>query len=358
MRFPANDEPVFGGVALLRILHDGSHIAVELGAQPIANRYNFPDEHNEVVLHEERSTMKLIPPGISKMLLAALLLTHFGDAEATDVVDFQPQTDFLKLPEGWTLGAGSAVAVSGKGEVYLFHRGKHPVVCFDANGRYLRSWGDDLIKTAHGLRIDRDDNVWATDIGSHRVFKFDPTGKLLLALGTGKPGTGDDQFDKPTDIAFGPDGEIYISDGYGNSRVMKFSAQGKFLQSWGTPGKSPGEFNLPHAIVVDARGRVLVGDRENNRIQIFDREGHHLETWPGFAPYGLAFDRQGTLFAATGRENDILCLDATGKIQRRWGQKGTAPGEFDLPHMLAFDAKDNLYIAEVGGQRLQKLVRK
>ena len=292
------------------------------------------------------------------LVIGSSLLSLCRPARAEELFNFQPTTSFLKLPDGWTLGACSAVAVNRKGEVYLFHRGKHPLICFNADGNFLRSWGDDLIKTAHGLRVDRDDNVWVTDIGTHRVFKFDPTGKLLLALGTGKPGVEVDQFDRPTDVAFGPDGEFYVSDGYGNSRVLKFSSDGKLLTSWGTPGQAPGEFNLPHAIVVDAKGRVLVGDRENNRIQIFGREGQLLETWTGFAPYGLAFDNAGVLFVATGRENDILCLDAAGKVRQRWGRKGTAPGEFDLPHMLSFDATGNLFVAEVGGLRLQKLVKK
>jgi DNA-binding beta-propeller fold protein YncE len=301
--------------------------------------------------------MKLVSLVSSLAMLGSSWWIEAAPARAAEIPDFRPTTEFLKLPDGWTLGNCSAVAVSRKGEIYLFHRGKHPIVCFAPDGKFLRSWGDDLITTAHGLRVDRDDNVWTTDIGVHRVFKFDPTGKLLLALGTGKPGMGDDQFNKPTDVAFGPDGEFYVSDGYGNNRVMKFSSEGKFIKSWGRSGKAPGEFNLPHAIVVDASGRVLVGDRENNRIQVFDREGNLLEAWPGFAPYGLAFNKDGLLFAATGRDNDVICLDSMGSIQRHWGRNGTAPGEFDLPHMLSFDATGNLYVAEVGGRRLQKLVK-
>ena len=295
---------------------------------------------------------------ISRICGLLLLLGTCGSTPAAEPGDYQPAAEFLKLPHGWTLGPCSAVDVSRKGEILLFHRGKHPILCFDGAGNLLRSWGDDLIKTAHGLRVDRHDNVWVTDIGNHRVFKFDAAGKLLLALGTGKPGTENDQFNQPTDIAFGPDGEFYVSDGYGNSRVMKFSPQGTLIKTWGSPGKGPGEFQLPHAVVVDARGRVLVGDRENNRIQIFDRDGTLLETWPGFAPYGLAHRSDGTLFVATGREHDVLCLDAAGKIQRRWGRKGAAAGEFNLPHMLAFDAAGSMYVAEVGGVRLQKFVKK
>ncbi|MBI3463535.1 MAG: hypothetical protein HY000_10830 [Planctomycetes bacterium] len=272
--------------------------------------------------------------------------------------EFRPVPDFFKLPQGWSLGPCSAVAVSGKGEIYLFHRGPHPVIIFDESGNFLRSWGDDVIQTAHGLRIDREGNVWVTDIGQHRVFKFDPTGKVLLTLGNGKAGTGLDQFDRPTDIAFGPRGEIFVSDGYGNSRVMKFSPNGGFIKSWGQPGKGPGEFNLPHAIVLDSQGRLLVGDRENRRVQVFDQEGKLLGIWEGFAPFGLAFDKDGVLFVADGYANEILRLDTAGKVQERFGKQGKAPGEFELPHMLAVDASGNLLVTEINGKRAQRFVRK
>lgn len=269
-----------------------------------------------------------------------------------------PQRSFLKLPKGEGLGACSAVALNSKGELYLFHRGPRPIQCFDADGNFVRAWGDDLIKTAHGLRMDRDDNVWVTDVGGNRVFKFDPKGKILLSLGTGVAGTGHDQFDEPTDIAFGPKDEVYISDGYGNSRVMKFNQEGKYLSSWGTPGVDRGQFRLPHSIIVDADGRVLVGDRENNRIQIFDGDGKWLATWKGFAPYGMAFDPDGRLFVADGRANQVLLLDENGKVRKRWSRAGDGLGEVLMPHMLALDSDGNLFVAEVDGKRLQKFTRK
>lgn len=270
----------------------------------------------------------------------------------------RPQPSFLKLPDGFALAQCSAVAVNSKGEIYVFHRGPRPLLCFDSHGKLLRAWGDDVIKTAHGLRVDGDDRVWVTDIGSHRVHKFDSKGDLLLSLGTGEPGLGNDQFNKPTDIAFGPKGEIYISDGYGNSRVMKFDATGKFVKSWGSPGMENGQFQLPHSILVDGDGQVLVGDRENNRIQIFDGDGTWRATWSGFAPYGMAFDPDGRLFVADGRAAQVLLLDEQGKVRKRWGQPGEEPGEFLTPHMLAFDADGNLYVAEIENRRLQKFVRK
>lgn len=276
---------------------------------------------------------------------------------AEDMATLKPAGVFPVLPADYPLGRCSAVATNSKGEIYLFHRGKHPILCVTPEGKLLRSWGDDLIGTAHGLRVDQQDNVWITDIGRHRVLKFDPQGKLLLALGTGKPGTGPDEFNQPTDLAFGPDGEVFISDGYGNSRVQKFAADGHFLKSWGVRGTLPGEFHLPHSLLFDVKGRLLVGDRENNRIQVFDREGQFLEQWNGFAPYGLALGAEGQIFVADARANQILRVDATGKVVQRWGRKGTAFGEFDLPHMLAFDAGGNLYVAEVAGMRFQKFTK-
>jgi DNA-binding beta-propeller fold protein YncE len=287
--------------------------------------------------------------------MTLLLAIELAVPAMVAALDFEPALDFLKLPEGVELGRCSAVAVNRGGEIHLFHRGRRPILCFDAQGRFVRSWGDDLIHTAHGLRIDRDDNVWATDIGNHHVFKFDSRGKLLLTLGSGKAGDAAGEFNKPTDVAFGPRGEFYVSDGYGNSRVQKFSPQGGFITSWGRRGKAAGEFNLPHSIVIDREGRILVGDRENNRIQIFDESGAFLDEWPDFAPFGMALDAAGNLFIADGRSHQVLKLDNQGRIADRIGQRGSAAGQFDLPHMLAFDSSGNLLIAEVNNKRLQVL---
>jgi len=303
--------------------------------------------------------MKIQTAIITGLLLIVVQMLATPFARGSDPIDFEPVAEFLRLPADLTLGACSATAVDSQGRVYLFHRGKQPILCFNKSGNFLRSWGDDLIGMAHGLRVDRDDNVWVTDIGHHMVFKFSPTGKLLLALGTtDKPGLGDNQFNKPTDLAFGPQGEIYVSDGYGNNRVMKFDGRGKFLNSWGTPGKGPGEFNLPHAILVDLNGQVVVGDRENNRVQVFNSDGNLLEIWAGFAPFGLTFDGDGRLFVADGRANKVLLLNSAGQVVNSWGKKGTAPGQFDLPHMLTADADGNLYVTEILSKRLQKLRRK
>ncbi|QDT43629.1 Serine/threonine-protein kinase PknD [Gimesia alba] len=293
------------------------------------------------------------------VFMIAIMMLVTEHSTAGDKIEFEPVASAIQLPKGLTLGPCSAVDFDSQGRMYLFHRGKQPILCFDRDGKFIRSWGDKLIGQAHGLRVDRHDNIWVTDIGNHMVFQFSPQGKLLLALGkAGKPGNTIDQFNKPTDVAFGSEGEFYVSDGYGNSRVMKFAANGKYLGQWGEPGKGPGQFNLPHSIIIDDKGRVLVGDRENDRVQIFDREGKLLEVWPGFAPYGMEYDAQGRLFVADGRANKVLQVNPAGKVVHSWGKKGDGLGEYNLPHMLAFDADGNLYIAEIGGRRLQTLQRK
>lgn len=282
-----------------------------------------------------------------------------GRLSAVEPFTYSPVPDFFQLPEGLTLGACTGVDVDSKGNIYLLHRGKQPVVCLDASGRFIRSWGDDCIDTPHGLRIDADDQVWVTDIGNHQVFQFAASGERKVTLGkAGTAGNGIDEFNQPTDVAFGARGEIYVADGYGNSRIIKFTPRGGFLGSWGKAGKGPGQFDTPHAIVVDRQQRVIVGDRENDRLQVFNANGELLAIWPGFAPFGVARDRQDNLFIADGRANQILQLDEAGKVVASWGSEGAGVGQFQLPHMLATDPGGDLYVGEIKGQRFQKFARK
>jgi sugar lactone lactonase YvrE len=277
-------------------------------------------------------------------------------ASAVEEIDFQPSITFFQLPEGVTLGPVSGVGADDSGNVYLLQRQAPPVICFDRTGKFVRSFGDDLVDTGHGLAVDPEGNVWVTDTGHHLVFKFSPEGKLLLALGqSDKPGDDDNHFNKPTHTAFGANGDIFITDGYGNSRVVHVTADGKFVHAWGKAGAGPGEFNAPHAAIVDAKGRLLVCDRDNERIQIFDQEGQLLDTWTGYKPFGIAMDGDGTFFVCGN--NQVSQLNANGKVVKSWGKEGVEPGQFKTPHLMTADKDGNLYIAEVSGRRLQMLKR-
>src|SRR3989441_9707669 len=181
--------------------------------------------------------------------------------------------DFVQLPPGEHLIEPAGVAVNSKGHIYIFHRGKHPLMEFDSSGKFVRSIADDLFVTAHMVRVDPEDNIWTTDIGSHVVLKLSPEGRVLLALGRMRiPGDDVLHFNQPTDVAWDRDGNIYVTDGYGNSRVLKFDKYGNVLTGWGMKGTGPGQFDTPHTIAIDG-GFVYVGRREDARIQICDRNG-------------------------------------------------------------------------------------
>ncbi|MDA0658993.1 MAG: peptidyl-alpha-hydroxyglycine alpha-amidating lyase family protein [Planctomycetota bacterium] len=303
------------------------------------------------------------PSNTSVRLLRSLLL--IGSLAATSSVfavetfKYEPQLDFFKLPTSIQLAGCSAAAVDSQGNYFLLHRGQHPVICCDKRGQFVRTWGDGVFAKPHGMRIDHDDNIWITDIQQHVVRKFTPTGELLLTLGTlNSPGAAENQFNKPTDIAFGAHGIVYISDGYINTRVMTFAPDGKLIRTWGKPGSGRGELSVPHSIAIDSKGQIVIGDSGNKRIQVFDKEGNVLEVWDGMTALGLAYDPQGNLFVSCGPENRILQLSDQGKVVATWGQEGILPGEFRIPHMLAADAEGNLIACEVNGMRFQRLVRK
>jgi len=265
--------------------------------------------------------------------------------------------DFPQLTAGPVLGAVSAVATDSQGHILAFHRGQHPILILDRQGKLLRSFGDGMFTSAHGLRIDADGNIWVTDNSNHTVIKFSHDGAVLLTLGEKFVAREDaTHFNKPADIAFATNGDFYIADGYGNSRVVKFDRAGKFLKTWGKKGTGPGEFNLPHAVQVDAEDRVYVGDRENNRIQVFDAEGNFLRQLPGMAPFGLFITPDQQLFVADGRANKVLKMTLDGKVLTSWGATGAEPGNLQLPHGLTVASDGAVYVTEITGKRLQKFV--
>jgi sugar lactone lactonase YvrE len=260
------------------------------------------------------------------------------------------------LPAGWKFGRVSATAVDSSGNVYVVQRGKHadPLLVFDSKGKYLRSWGKEIFVTPHGLRIDKNDNVFVTDIGSHQVMKFTKEGKLLLTLGTkGVAGTDEKTFNKPTDIGFASNGDFYVTDGYGNSRVVRFSPAGKYLMTWGKPGRGPGEFQVPHAIVVDSKGQLYVSDRENNRIQIFDGNGKFLRQWTHLgATQGMVMKPGDDLWILSHRDNiENLTYDTlAGRIMHIDIQTGKILGAMESPgHWLAAGPNNDFFVGSLTG---------
>ena len=190
--------------------------------------------------------------------------------------------DWAKLPEGWSFKEVGAVGVDAKDNVYVFNRGEHPVMVFDREGNFLRSWGEGQYPRAHGVHMGPDDSIYLTDDGGHFVRKCSLDGKVLLEIGVpGKPAPymSGEPFHRCTHTALSPKGEIYVSDGYGNAKVHKYSPDGKLLMSWGGPGTNPGEFNIVHNICTDADGWVYVADRENHRVQVFDGNGKYETQW-------------------------------------------------------------------------------
>jgi DNA-binding beta-propeller fold protein YncE len=283
-------------------------------------------------------------------------------------MNYRPVENWGALPDGMSFVEATSVAVDTNDDVYVFNRGKHPVIVFDRAGRFMRTWGEGLFRRAHGITIGPDGTLWLTDDLHHTIRQFTPAGKCLLTIGDpDQPSTlqGGKPFNRPTHVAISPKtGDVYISDGYGNSRVHKYDPKGRHLTSWGEPGTDPGCFNLPHNIATDAAGLVYVADRENHRVQIFDPNGGYLGQWNNLhRPCGLAADaRLGDIFfvgelpshLAVNKDVPNLgarvsILSIKGQLLGRIGGRfaGEKPGEFVAPHGCAVDSHGDLYVAEV-----------
>jgi len=214
----------------------------------------------------------------------------------TGAYRYEVVDQWAKLPPGREFNADvAAVGVDKQDRVYAFNRGQHPMVVFDRDGNFLRSWGEGVFRRAHGVHMAADDTLWLTDDGDHTVRHCTLDGKVLLTLGipgTPKPYMSGEPFHRCTHTALSPQGDLYVSDGYGNSRVHKFAPNGTLLRSWGEPGTDPGQFNIPHNICCDADGWVYVADRENHRVQVFDGHGKFEAQWNNMhRPSGLFMER-------------------------------------------------------------------
>ncbi|MFT5172100.1 MAG: DNA-binding beta-propeller fold protein YncE [Gammaproteobacteria bacterium] len=280
---------------------------------------------------------------------------------------YREERHWAKLPEGWFFDDVAAVAVDNKDQVYVFNRGEHPMIVFDREGNFLRSWGEGLFKRPHGLFIGPDETLFCTDDGDHTMRACTLGGKVLMTLGiAGEPAPymSGEPFHRCTHTALSPQGDIYVSDGYGNARVHKYSPDGKLLFSWGEPGTDPGQFNIAHNICCDADGWVYVADRENHRVQVFNGDGKYEAQWFNMhRPCGLCMGVGADPHFYVGELGPdmnvnlkmpnigprVSIVSNTGKTLARLGDlhRGTGPGQFIAPHGLAVDRHGDIYVGEV-----------
>ena len=331
------------------------------------------------------------------VLIATIVFTSALFAQPDAKPNSQPNPyrtieHWYQLPEGRTIGSTSGVAVDSKGHIWVAERcGVNscrdsqlaPVFEFDASGKMLRNWGAGMFVFPHGLTIDKDDNLWITDGQGvegkgHQVFKFNPDGKVLMTLGkAGVPGDGPDTFNQPNAVAIAPNGDIFVSDGHNtgrnNARVVKFSKDGKFIKQWGGHGSGAGQFEMPHTLAFDSKGRLFVGDRGNNRIQIFDQDGKFLAEMKQFGrPSGVYIDKNDTIYVADsesaeggtyaphpGWKRGIRIGSAKdGTVTAFIPDPSPGAGATSAAEGVVADAAGNVYGAEVGPKDVKKYVKK
>ena len=256
------------------------------------------------------------------------------------------------LPSGWTFGTISHVAVDSMDRVYFYQRKDPPVLVFDAAGNFLTGWGDGRLRDAHGIYVGRDDHVYVCNRDEHEVLKLTPDGRIVLTLGhRGRPSL-QAPFNHPADVALAPNGEIYVADGYGNSAIHRFSPEGQHLGSWGRPGAGPGQFTTPHGIWIDSDERVLVADRENNRVQLFSPDGDFYGEWADlYHPMDIYVDGAGIVYV-TDQIPRITMYAPDGTMLAR-GRPVTMGA-----HGVWGDSRGNLYLAEMAVNQVTKLVRR
>lgn len=323
--------------------------------------------------------------GIAVLILICYFLQPIKKGKGLDTtIKYELVKNWLDLPKVLKLGNPTGISIDTNQNIVVFHRADREWSLFGAmpanpiksktilivnkdNGKLINSWGDDLFIMPHGLQVDHENNIWVTDVGLNQIFKFSHDGKLLMKLGEAKVAGNDSlHFNKPTDIAIAKDGSFYVSDGYGNSRVIKFSATGRYLFEWGKKGNKESEFNIPHGITLDQNENVYVADRENNRIQVFDPNGKFLKQFADHS-FGsicaVAFGKtQPKLFALDDftflkvkhRGSDAFVFDTSGKVQTRFGRSGFYDGEISWYHDLTVDKDENIYVGDILENTVQK----
>jgi sugar lactone lactonase YvrE len=313
--------------------------------------------------------------GVLVVLLGTSLLAQRPSDPALLVPEAAPELDYVvapmavTLPDGMTMGATASVAFDAKGQLFVLTRGDKTFFEFNPDGTFVRAFGDKLFTRSHGLRIDREGNLWATDVGGHVVVKLNREGQTLLTIGTkGEAGewneaAGSRKLNQPNDVVIAPNGDVFVAQGHtpgaeGDARVLKFDKTGKFIKSWGGKGSGPGRFQVAHGIAIDAKGMLWVADRENQRIQVFDQGGTFVREvkYKGL-PCSIDIGRQ-YMYMVNGFAGQVLRLDLDGKVLGAMGKPGKGPGEFGEAHMIAVSQKDEIFVADSVNAALVKFVKK
>ena len=318
--------------------------------------------------------MKIAAVALAMLLACMSALAQRPSDPALLIPQHAPELDYvavaepLGFPAGTTLaGAAASVAFDSKGHLFVLTRGQPSLYEFDNNGKFIRSFGEGLFTRSHGLKIDKDGNIWATDVGAHTVMKISPQGQVLLTLGTkGQRGAWDAStqlLNEPNDIAIGRNGDLFVVQGHtpgamGDPRVLKFDKNGKFIKSWGGKGKEPGKFDVAHGVAIDAKGLLWVTDRENQRIQVFDADGKFIrELKYAGLPCSLDIGSQ-YIYMVNGFAGQVLRMDLDGKVLAATGKPGKGIGEFGEAHVIAVSPKGEIYVADSVNAAVQKFVKK
>ena len=339
-----------------------------------------------------RATLKICLAGaLTIVLTSAGLNAQSSAALNTPGEEYLLDQSFFQMPPGRNIGSTAGLAIDPDGNsIWVFDRcgsgncvgsDLDPIMQFDLAGNLLRSFGANLFVRPHGNHVDRQGNIWVTDGEGpdgkdprregkgHQVFKFSAQGKILMTLGkAGIPGDGPDEFNKPSAVYVAPNGDIFVADGHGpgsNARIVKFSARGEFIMTWGSTGTGAGEFHTPHALAMDSRGRLFVGDRGNNRLQIFDQQGNFLDQWSQFGrPSGMYIDANDILYVTDSSSGGRNNPDFRRGIRIGSVQDGKVTVFIDDPDAngtqegVIADAAGNVYGSLTGGAALRKYSKK
>jgi sugar lactone lactonase YvrE len=290
-------------------------------------------------------------------------------AQAAPPLAFHVTDNFLKLPDHINMAEVVGTALDSKGHVFVLNRGHQPILEFNADGSFMRTIGEGIpTEGPHNVRVDPQDNLWYIDAGNNLVVKFDQQMHIQMVLGRRpEPWTymthvieraipQPQNFYQPTDVTWGPDGSIYVADGYGNSRIAKFSKEGTLIKQWGERGVATGEFNTPHSIVIDQKNTLYVADRANGRIQTFDTDGNFKQEWRvGGPPWSLCMTPGPRQVMYVGSVGKVIKVDLDGKVLGQMGKFGRVPGTFDWVHGIACPDEHTVYAAQELSWRLDKL---